>query len=211
MSKQIDLTGKRFGKLTVASRAEKVKYNQYWNCLCDCGITKAIIGIALTSGGTVSCGCHRKEIHTIHGNTSKHKLTGAWRSWNQMIRRCTDKKHESYKRYGERGITVCEEWLSFENFLHDMGDRPNGKTLDRIDNNKGYSKENCRWATMAKQQNNKTSNHFIEFNGMRKTIAEWAKYLNIGYPALSSRINILHWTTEKALTTPTRKLSTSHK
>lgn len=152
-----NLTGKRFGRLVVTSQAEKHRDKNgdarvMWHCVCDCGSTSIIIGGSLVSGNTTSCGCFIREKRTTH------RLTGSsiYRTYNAMLQRCCNPNNESYKNYGWRGITVCERWIqSFENFYEDMGESPEGKSLDRINNEKGYSKENCRWATITEQALNR--------------------------------------------------------
>lgn len=121
-----------------------------------------------------------------------------------MVRRCTDPGHDKYSRYGAVGVTVCERWLTFENFLEDMGERPPGMTIDRIEGVKGYEKANCRWADLKSQQRNLKSNVFIEFNGMRKCVAEWAEEMGIDRTLLAWRIR-KGWTPEQALLTPVRR------
>lgn len=128
--------------------------------------------------------------------------TKTYRSWDAMVGRCYNKTDKKYKNYGGRGIVTCDEWLKFEGFYKDMGDRPKGLTLDRIDSNKNYSKENCRWSTQKVQQNNRTNNRILEFNGKSQTVSEWADELQINYSTLANRINFLGWSVEKALLTP---------
>jgi len=195
MSKRLDLGGQKFGRLTVINFAEIRKKRTYWNCKCDCGNTVVVKGDNLKKGNTQSCGCFKKEIHTKHGKW----LTPEYRAWQHMIQRCTNKKDKFYKDYGERGITVCDEWRSFVNFYTDMGERPKGMSLERKNNNEGYNKENCVWATMQEQQNNTRQNRHLTLGGRRQTISQWSKELGIGRLTITSRLK-LGWSAERALT-----------
>lgn len=150
MGKFIDLTGLKFGKLSIIDLIGKNKHGKYlYSCKCDCGKQKLILGESLVSGNTKSCGCFSKNLK--HG----YSETPTYKSWTSMIQRCNNPNNDRYKDWGERGITVCERWLKFENFLEDMGERPKNKTLDRTNNDLGYFKENCKWSTTKEQSNNK--------------------------------------------------------
>ena len=191
--KRADLVGQRFGRLVVQS-LDRVEDNTcYWLCICDCGGTSSISSYILSSGKKQSCGCLRRELaraNAIKRNT-KHGKTGTkvWLSWSSMLERCNDTSHKAYGDYGGRGITVCDRWLEFNNFYEDMGEPPSDKhSIDRIDNNKGYYLENCRWATCKEQSNNRRSNRELTINGKSQTVAQWAEELNINYYTLYYRI-----------------------
>ena len=141
-----------------------------------------------------------------HGHASHDKSTPTYNSWRGMHRRCFDKNYEDFHSYGGRGITMCDRWrFSFSNFLSDMGVRPKGTTLDRRDNNKGYSRENCNWATRLEQNNNTRRIHLFEYNGMKKTLTNWAKFFNIKRSTLYMRIEQYGWEINRALHTTNMK------
>lgn len=210
MPKFIDLTSVKFHRLTVIKRSASKGKGAFWECLCDCGKTITVFGQSLRTGNTRSCGCLQKDISKItaskinksHGKTR----TKIYRAWTDMHSRCKNKNVKNYHNYGGRGITVCDEWGSFETFLKDMGDAPDGCSIDRIDTNQGYSKNNCRWADRITQQNNTTTNRFLTFMGKTMTIANWARQTGINEDAISGRLNI-GWSVEDSLTKPISKRS----
>lgn len=161
-----NIAGRRSGKLFVVAFAGVIgkRKGASWICHCDCGNTKVISAENIKRGKAKSCGCASNEFRskslTVHGQSRRKggKPSGAWSSWNAMISRCTQLGNAQYHDYGGRGISVCESWKSFENFYSDMGDRPEGMSLDRIDPNGSYSAANCRWATPKQQTANRRPN-----------------------------------------------------
>jgi hypothetical protein len=184
-----DLTGMRFERLTVESAAQDhVGKNgaraAYWNCRCDCGKAKAVMGHHLKRGLIRSCGCYSAEIVSLRSRTheaTRHgKTTGTYRSWCAMKTRCTNANQPGAKDYVLRGISVCDRWMdSFENFLADMGERPPGCSIDRINNDGNYEPGNCRWATTKEQAANKRRTNDIELCGFRMSLIKWAAYFKI--------------------------------
>ncbi len=158
-----DLAGQVFGRLLVVSRADNVGAKVAWLCQCACGSEKIVMATNLLAGTTVSCGCLRSEHQSAriakrnlrHGHNRSGQESRTHKSWVSMLTRCGNPNHKSFASYGGRGIQVCARWKRFENFLADMGERPDGKTLDRIDVNGNYEPANCRWATPSEQQKNK--------------------------------------------------------
>ncbi len=195
MGKLVDITGRRFGRLVVIKRHGSDKYGKpTWLCQCDCGNQKVMLGSLLKSGNSTSCGCKTLEASTKHGMAG----TNTYTIWIDMVRRCTNPKIKQYKNYGGRGIKICEEWLNFETFFNDMGDRPEGMSLDRINSDGDYCKENCRWVDNMTQQSNKRNNTYVEFNGERNTLAQWGRILDMDPKLLRSRIFRSKWPIEKA-------------
>ncbi len=179
-------TGTRFGRWTALENGHRsVNGRAGWLCRCDCGQEKAIASSTLWNGDSTSCGCYRREVlkrgqdFTRHGHSSGHTTSRTYRSWMSMKARCYRPSHENYKHYGGRGITVCDRWRdSFADFLADLGERPAGQTLDRIDNAKGYELGNVRWATPHQQNlNRRVTIRRSTLDGQQITIAEIAHIL----------------------------------
>ena len=204
-----DLTGKRFGKLTVQFYAGKVGRATLWSCDCDCGVAgKIILGGSLRSGKSNSCGCERRLNfrHFKHGSSGSN-ATREYRAWKGMISRCHNPNSAPYGNYGGRGIVVCERWRTdFLTFLNDMGPCPPGRSIDRKDNDGNYEPGNCRWATDNEQAVNTRKNHRLTYQGVTQTISQWARQVGIGSDTLLMRIRN-GWSTERALTEPVRPLT----
>lgn len=200
-----DITDKKFGLLTVKIYAGTNQNRKAtWHCQCDCGNVVAYLPTnALVSKNTLSCGCLRTKL--LVSRYIKHGKAGTptYAIWVSMLSRCNNKNSRAYKNYGERGISVCERWLKFENFYEDMGDCPSNYSLERIDNNQGYSPENCKWATRIEQANNQRKTILLTLGNRTQPLQYWAKELGINHRALSSRYK-RGWTDEKTLTTPVR-------
>lgn len=189
MSKKLELKGKVFGRFTVISESGKNKQCFItWLCRCECGNKKIVAGYSLKRGRSQSCGCLRDE-RTRKGSTT-HGLTNhtLYHTWLGMRKRCNNKNNIGYPLYGGRGITVCKRWDDFELFLSDMGNKPFGTSLDRIDNNKGYNPKNCKWSTITEQQRNTSTNRMITYKGKTLCIAEWAEKLGIKYSVFYNRL-----------------------
>lgn len=176
--------GAKFGILTVISAGTK---KHYLKCLCGCGVEKDVYKSSLIHGKTKTCGCKSGEFsksNVTHGMSK----TKTYQTWQHMKARCYRVSSKDYKNWGGRGISVCERWHKFENFLEDMGECPRGMSIDRIDNDGNYEPSNCRWATSKEQTNNTRQNVLIEYNGQIKTIGEWGDLLGIKAQTLKTRI-----------------------
>jgi len=190
MSKAIPMLGKKLGRLTVIcenpirSSSKDIRYD----CKCICGGTTTASGYSLRKGYTQSCGCFCKEQMSkskkLHGQTGSK----AHKSWTEMRDRCNNHRSPIYKYYGGRGITICERWKEFKNFLEDMGERSEGFTIERINNNKGYFPHNCKWATRKEQSRNSRHNRVIKYQGKIQCITLWAEEIGIDYKVLWARL-----------------------
>jgi hypothetical protein len=219
-----DLTGQRFGILTVKHRGENYyrKNGEFrgvgWVCACDCGVDKTFESYNLVSGNTKSCGCKkhkwgtsgRKRVLTDTQRKHNNRMH-YWRSpekyiWKAMKSRCLDPRNKGYYRYGGRGITVHKDFLGdfgLERFIAEIGKRPTPHhTVDRIDNSRGYEPGNIRWATRVQQARNTSRNCVLTMNGRSQTLTEWAAETGIRRETISMRIKKMGWDIERALTTP---------
>lgn len=221
MNEPIDITGKRFGYLTVIKRADDYiqpngRRRIMWLCQCDCGNQKVIYGDNLRGSRTLSCGCFQKkrasEAVTTHGDTDSR----LYNIWCAMKRRCNTETVREYKNYGGRGIKVCSLWehdySSFMRWALETGydaTAPRGVcTLDRIDVNGNYDPNNCRWITQKQQMSNVRYNVNIEYNGQTHTVAEWADICGMQYSTLRQRLFRYGYTFEEAITKPVRNWRT---
>lgn len=200
-----DLTGQRFARLTVIKRQGTDRHGKLlWLCECDCGNKIITAGASLKKGFTKSCGCLRDEKATSHGKS----YTRLYREWIGIKKRCYNINSKNYYLYGAEGKAVCDEWLNDFNAFYDWS-MNNGYaddlTIERKDGTKGYSPDNCCWATPKEQANNRRTNRLITRNGKTQTMKQWAEEIGLPYYIVSSRINKLHWEVEKALTTPAKR------
>jgi len=195
----------KFGLFTVLNEVENRNKNGHilYDVICECGNKKTVLGSSLRNGGSKACNSCKHKITGTHG---KYK-TKEYKTWTSMRFRCDAKKN--YKNYSLKGITVCDEWNDFNVFLKDMGLAPTKKhSIDRINVHKGYSKNNCRWATDKVQARNRTNNRLIEYNGQVKCISEWCEVLNMPHNTFSNRLK-RGWSIEKTIKTPINKKNRS--
>lgn len=190
MGQKVEMIGKRFGRLVVLAEDKRNRNGViFYKCFCDCGKEKVINGVSLRSGATKSCGCYNREIISKPNADYKTKLYYIHRG---IKRRCSSPGEKAYRNYGGRGIKLCDEWLSFANFkewAYSNGYKE-GLWIERIDNEKGYSPDNCRWATPKEQGNNKRTNVLITIVGVTKTASEWADYSGIKVATIYRRLEL---------------------
>ena len=203
-----DLDGQVFTRLTVIGFAGCDK-RAVWFAQCECGQYIKVDGANLSNHHTQSCGCYKRDRISQTKQTHNLTQTPIYRVWSGLRNRCYNPNNRAYVHYGKRGIKVCEQWASFENFYADMGDIPEGMSLDRIDNNGDYSPENCRWATRKEQANNRRSSIHFTFKNETKTLSEWSDQYNLPFNLVNTRLRAYHWSLEKALTTPVRAYNRS--
>ncbi len=208
-----DMTGQRFTRLVVLSRAPSDKNgNAKWHCRCDCGASTVSSGFTLRNGEAKSCGCLTTDQLVERVTTHKMSGTPEWWAWVHMFQRCGNPNNLRYHRYGARGIKVCERWNAFESFFADMGPRPSPKhTLERRDRNGNYEPGNCAWDTKAVQNNNKCNNRYVAYKGQRMTLMQALEAAGtaLSYPALRGRLK-RGWPLEEALETPPNPMIWTH-
>lgn len=206
MPKFVDHTGRRYGRLTVISRAHDYRPGMpQWLCRCDCGTEKVVRAQGFVGGGTVSCGCYMRELnrHLLIERTQTHGMTKTptHRVWMLMRQRCNDTNFPGYAKYGAKGVKVCKRWDSFESFLADVGERPSLKhSIERKNPRGDYEPSNCVWATMKEQQNNRTNNRRITFRGETLTLQQWSERLGTSHKTIAHRLERLGWPLDQALT-----------
>lgn len=218
MGKHIDITGKRFFRLTAVQCVEVRNMRQVWLCKCDCGAENTIKKASLLSGSTKSCGCYMRErsAEEMEKNMTTHDMSSTrfYRIWRNIKYRCSNPKASRWKQYGGRGIQC--EWASFEEFRDDMYESylahcelygEENTSINRINNDGNYFKENCEWEIATGQARNRKTSRFLEFHGETKTIAEWSEIRGIEPRTLQRRVGKLGWSIEKALTLPVRAIN----
>lgn len=206
MKKEIISSQDQYNRWTVLNYGHiATKQNIYLNCKCSCGIIRLVRKTALIHGRSKSCGCLTREINSYVNKTHGLSKTMLYKAWNSMIGRCTRKTDPAYYRYGGIGISICDRWLDFQCFYDDnVSLFSHGLTIDRIDNYKGYSPDNCRWVTKSEQTENKKNTIFLTLNGVKKRIPEWSKIIGLPYELIRKRLK-WGWSDEKILTTPPRE------
>lgn len=200
-----ELTGQRFGRLTVVKYVGTKNRKSMWLCKCDCGEETVSSCTNLTGGGSTSCGCKRREVCSSRMKSRNYKHGGTntrlFRIWTGIKTRCLDQNVSEYPRYGGRGITICDEWKesfsSFRDWALSSG-YSDELTCDRIENNKGYSPENCRWVDIKTQQNNKRTNKLLTYKDETHTVSEWERIRGFKRGLILSRLR-LGWSAEKAI------------
>ena len=197
--------GLKFSKLTITHRhGVDGRNHTLWGCLCECGKVTTAEMASLTNGSKKSCGClkHENSSCVKHGATrpgANPDLKRTFEIWTGIRKRCLNPRDRAYKWYGGRGIDVDKNWDTFDGFIRDMGIAPNGLTIERIDVDKGYSKENCKWAALIEQARNKTTTLWVAHNGIKWCLKELCKHLGIPYMRVYKRYRVRGWTLERAI------------
>lgn len=201
-SKIKDITGQKFGRLTALYRLHNTKGRTKWFCICECGNIKEVQISHLIKNNIKSCGCLRKELASKRATTHGKHDTRLYQTWCDIKKRCYNPNNKRYKDWGGRGIAVCSEWKDDFQAFYDWAINngyDDSLTIDRIDNNKGYEPNNCRWATTKQQTRNRRNTKYITYKGESKPLAEWCEILNLNYDKVKHRINNYGWSIEKAL------------
>lgn len=211
MRRLVIASGTRFGRWVVVGEAAHRGRARTFSVVCECGATGRVALTDLRSGQSRSCGCLNREVARIasrrHGETVNGKMSAEYRTWRGIWRRCTDTTFIGYRDYGGRGISVCERWALFANFLADMGRRPSrNHSIDRIDNDADYGPDNCRWATRSEQGRNKRSNRLLEARGRTLPLAAWCEETGLKPDTITERIR-RGWSVDRALSTPCHRRS----
>ena len=176
-----------------------------WLVRCDCGAVKEVFVDSVIRGRSTSCGCFRVDDLVSRQTTHGESKTRLYRVWASIVSRCTNPEDPAYPKYGGRGITLCSEWRTFEGFKLSVGNKPLwAKSLDRIDNNRGYQPDNVRWASTTTQNRNKRNNRLITYQGRTQCLNAWAEELNINRATLQTRLDREGLTVEEAFTRPSR-------
>lgn len=199
----VDFTGQRFTRWTVLSFARTAKQGVVWRCQCDCGVEREVNAKSLRNGSSKSCGCFSVDVLRARSTTHGMSNSSEFGIWTDILTRCTNPNREVYADYGGRGITVCERWKdSFENFYADMGPRPSKKhSVDRRNNDLGYSPDNCCWATMREQTRNKRNNIWVCWDDHVEILSDAARYFRIPDRLVRRRLS-RGWSMSDSLTRP---------
>lgn len=185
-----NIVGRKIGRLTAIKYIDVVNNKSRWLFKCDCGNEKVIFSAHVKSENTVSCGCLQKERKIAASTKHGACKTKTYKIWTGIKARCTNPNRENYNRYGGSGIKICDRWnASFDNFLKDMGECPsNLHSIERIDPNKNYTKNNCKWELLSKQNRNKKNSLLVEFNGEKRPLIEWCEMLGMKYSTIFQRL-----------------------
>ena len=205
--KLVDLTGQRFGRLVVMEYVARVNHSSKWKCLCDCG-NWSVVSLSGLRSGTFSCGCYRVERaglltlkHGARGGDNRNKMA-TYKTWDSMKQRCHNPKSKGWQWYGGKGITVCDRWLAdYNNFLTDMGERPPRASIERKNNELGYSPDNCVWATSKEQARNRSNNRLVLFNGQMMPLVQACELAGMPYKTAKSRLQ-KGWSEHDAISRP---------
>lgn len=203
MGNQNNIAGRKFGRVTAIEDVGVSRHGKrIWRCLCDCGNEFTVVGAALVSGNTSSCGCYSRERSGSRVRTHGMAHTPEYHCWHDMVRRCTNPECDAYKDYGARGISVCDRWMTFENFFADVGQRPGkGYSIDRIENSGNYEPGNCRWTTHVVQCRNTRNTVYWTYQDETLPVLDWAEKLGIPGDLLRGRV-LRGWPDEWCLNGP---------